>query len=192
MLARSLKNIWTDEKLVKLCSAKDKMVSNLTTILQFFLSSTQWLSCSLSLLSVQLLPVWGGLCYICICCFATCVHFTGGSLGWVKSGDVELSHWLQAILFRARGGYRSGEELQGITSSTALSLHPPRACWGLVECARLELSSWPFSYDQSVLKNITVVLFLHTSITCLLFIKLWLVMEILPSWLSMQIAIAVD
>lgn len=35
MLARSLKNIWTDEKLVYLCSAKDKMVSNLTAILQY-------------------------------------------------------------------------------------------------------------------------------------------------------------
>lgn len=36
MLARSLKNIWTDEKLVYLCSAKDKMVSNPATVLQTF------------------------------------------------------------------------------------------------------------------------------------------------------------
>lgn len=63
---------------------------------------------------------------------------------WVGS-DLQLwsCHWLQAILFHARGGYRSGEEHQGVTSSPALSLRPPRARQGLVECARLELSSWP-------------------------------------------------
>lgn len=38
---------------------------------------------------------------------------------------MELSQWLQAILFRARGGLRSGEEHKGVTSSPALSLHPP-------------------------------------------------------------------
>lgn len=30
--------------------------------------------------------------------------FTGLFLGWVMSGDVELFHWLKAILFDARGG----------------------------------------------------------------------------------------
>lgn len=92
---------------------------------------------------------WGGFCVTLV--FFILQLLQGGSLGWVKSWDVELSRWLQAILFHARGGYRSGEELQGVTSSPALSLHPPRACWGLVECARLELSSWPFSYTQLVL-----------------------------------------
>lgn len=66
---------------------------------------------------------------------------------------MELSQWLQAILFRARGGLRSGEEHQGATISPALSLHPPRACKGLVECARRELPSWPFSFAPSVLRH---------------------------------------
>lgn len=51
MLARSLKKIWTDAKLVHHCSAKDKMVSNLTTILLYCFSSALW-QVLLSLLSV--------------------------------------------------------------------------------------------------------------------------------------------
>lgn len=46
MLARSLKKIWTDQKLVYLCSAKDKMVSNLTTILLCFVIKCPLTSCS--------------------------------------------------------------------------------------------------------------------------------------------------
>lgn len=43
--------------------------------------------------------------YSSISHFKTCVYITGVVLlGWVKSGYVELSRWLQAILFRARGG----------------------------------------------------------------------------------------
>lgn len=48
------------------------------------------------------------------------------SLGWVRTGDVEmLSLWLQAILFGARGGLRSGEEHQGVISSPCSVALPP-------------------------------------------------------------------
>lgn len=79
MLARSLKNIWTDEKLVYLCSAKDKMVSNLTTMLQCCLSSAQWWGFGLSLLSVLLLPVWAF--YTSICHVNTCAYIRGEGAG---------------------------------------------------------------------------------------------------------------
>lgn len=157
MLARSLKNIWTDEKLVYLCSAKDKMVSNLTTILQYFKVCND----KLLVFAVSTFASCFFFPKVLSCHFKTCMYIKGGYLVWVKSGDVELSHWLQAILFRARGGIRSGEEHQGVTSSPALSLHPPRACLGLMECARQELSSWPFSYSQSVLKHTSTVLHAH-------------------------------
>lgn len=163
MLARSLKNIWTDEKLVYICSAKDKMVSNLTAILQYFKVSNDKLLVFAVSIFASCFSFPEVLSFICHC--KTRMYVKGGYLVWVKSGDVELSHWLQAILFRARGGLRSGEEHQGVTSSPALSLHPPRACLGLMECARPELSSWPSSYSQSVLKHTPTVLSVHTTVT---------------------------
>lgn len=45
--------------------------------------------------------------------------------GWVRSGDVGLSHRLKAILFCAWGRERSGEEHQGVPGSPALSLRLP-------------------------------------------------------------------
>lgn len=57
------------------------------------------------------------------------------SLGWVISGDVELFHWLKAILFGAGGAVRSGEEPQGAQVPRSVA-PPPRACEGLVDCAR--------------------------------------------------------
>lgn len=109
-------------------------------------------------------------CFILVCCQAPSVAFppqelllqfvskivfiSGGYLDGVKSGGMELSCWLQAILFHAReGGKGVGRSIREFTSSSALSLHPPRARWGLVECARSELSSWPFCIFQCVLQH---------------------------------------
>lgn len=124
MLARSLKNIWTDEKLVYLCSAKDKMVSNLTTVLQYCLSSAQWRAFGPSLLSVQLLPV--GFVTLWSVIFDTCPYQKGGA-PWVGSN---LEMW------SCPSGYRpsyfvleGGEEWGGALGSHKLlcSVAPPPA-----------------------------------------------------------------
>lgn len=103
MLARSLKNIWTDEKLVYLCSAKDKMVSNLTTVLPMLL-----IKCPMTILWSQTanstVPAGVRLVHLHVSWSDLCVYIRRGSLGWVKSGDAELSYRLQAILSRAWGG----------------------------------------------------------------------------------------
>lgn len=105
------------------------MVSNLTTILQNYLTNIWPERCQRILLAVfKNKKSSQSVKFVNVTCDLKCLHFIGGFLGWVKSGDVELSQWLQAILFCARGGFRSGEEHQGVTSSPALSLHPPRAC----------------------------------------------------------------
>lgn len=153
MLARSLKNIWTGEKLVYLCGAKDKMVSNPATILQDYQFPCNKSSAP-SQLSVQLLPAWG--CSSSICPFFFKESFSvylagrgGGGCPWVWSN---LQLWscptgLQAILFCAWGGEK---EWGGASGSHKLPCSvapaPPRALaesWW--ECARSELSSWPFN-----------------------------------------------
>lgn len=80
------------------------MVSNLTNILLCFVIKCPMISFSSQFATVATIMGFSpGVAHQFVT-FKTCVYITGGYLGWVKSGDMELSCWLQAILFRARGG----------------------------------------------------------------------------------------
>lgn len=70
-----------------------------------------------------------------------------GSLGGVKAGGVELPLGYRPSYFVLEGGTEWG----GVSGSPKLPRSvapPPRACWELVECARLELPSWPLDSRQ--------------------------------------------
>lgn len=90
------------------------MVSNHITVLQscfmYSIILSLWAELSVSLAAAS---VWFHIHNVYCFYTQTGLYITGFSLGWVTSGDVELSHWLQVILSGARGGLRSGEEHQG-------------------------------------------------------------------------------
>lgn len=120
MLARSLKVAWTDKQPVYLCSAKAKMVSNPTAVLQKSLSvQRETIDSRLAVSSIS------GAITLYLFCKVNLFQGWMFCRGWDRSGDVGLSHRLKAILFCTWGRERSGEEHQGVPGSTALSLHLP-------------------------------------------------------------------
>lgn len=89
MLARSLKNIWTDEILVDRCSAEDKMVSNHITVLQscfmYSIILSLWAELSVSLAAAS---VWFHIHNVY--CFYTKRVFTLQGFPWV---GLHLEMW---------------------------------------------------------------------------------------------------
>lgn len=180
-LARSLKKLWTDEKLVYLCSAKDKMVSNLTTILLYCFS----FKCPYDRF------------------FSVCCQFGGATLQFVTfkcvyilGGGVYLN-WVKFVIWSCLAGYRPSyfvlEGGKGVGRSIRESQAPqlcrsaPRALaedwWsGRAQSCLPDPSVW---FNQCLSTFPTVLFRTYTSI----FGSTW---WILSSWLSLQISAAFE